>query len=366
VLAADVVTDIRQDLLAQAFHEAYLKQASTEEPRRPSHRPWRNLPEIFRKESRLEADHLEAKLRAIGCRVARGSPSPPLTKRELGRMARMEKARWVAARYSFGWTPGPVRNDLAKVHPQMVPWEELPEDYRLYDLSSAAHIPDILADHLDSGVVRDVVIGVTGHRHDKLDESNPNLEQQISVVLDEIADRYPSAAFVVLSPLAEGADRLVARLATKRLNARLHVPIPLPYELYTRDFVGGNGISAADSAAEYRNLIGRAERYYEMPLKFGGVTLLGREDKSGSEARARQYALTGAFIASRAHELIAVWDGHPAEGEGGTAQIIEWRSRGAVPEIYRMPSLFYPTPPMTPPIILSTTGKARASSIVST
>lgn len=352
VLAADVVTDIRQDLLAQAFHEAYLNEASDQDSNRASHRPWWQLPEMFRKESRLAADHLEAKLRAVGCRIAKGSPVPPLGDAELERMARMEKARWVAARYSFGWQPGPLRNDLAKVHPQMMPWQELPEHHRRYDLSSAASIPNILKERLGLGVVRDVVIGITGHRHDRLDERDPELERRISAALNQIAERNVGATFVILSPLAEGADRLVARLAMTKLDARLHVPIPMPYELYVRDFVGRCGISAAESATDYRQLIGQAERYYEMPLKFGGVTLLGRNDPSGREARARQYALTGAFIALRTHELIAVWDGEDAEGEGGTAQIIEWRRRGSVPEPYRWPGVFFPMPVLGAPIVI--------------
>ena len=44
---------------------------------------------------------------------------------------------WAAGRLSEGWTWGPVRDDTAKRHPDLVPYSELPESEREYDRRTA-------------------------------------------------------------------------------------------------------------------------------------------------------------------------------------------------------------------------------------
>lgn len=76
-----------------------------------------------------------------------------------------------------------------------------------------------------------------------------------------------------------------------------------------------------------------------MPLRFGNFAALA--DPRAESLRARQYALCGAWIVSRCHELIGIWDGEPAAGEGGTQQILCWREQG-VPDDYRFANRFFP------------------------
>lgn len=40
---------------------------------------------------------------------------------------------WAARRMSEGWVWGPVRDDAAKTHPDLVPYAELSEDEKEYD-----------------------------------------------------------------------------------------------------------------------------------------------------------------------------------------------------------------------------------------
>lgn len=40
---------------------------------------------------------------------------------------------WAKNRIEQGWTYGPQRDDIAKKHPCLVPYEELPEEEKLYD-----------------------------------------------------------------------------------------------------------------------------------------------------------------------------------------------------------------------------------------
>jgi hypothetical protein len=74
-----------------------------------------------------------------------------------------------------------------------------------------------------------LVIGVTGHR-DLRDEDVARLEAEVAGVIAGLRRDYldgdGETPIIVLSALAEGADRLLARVALAR--ARLIAPLPLP------------------------------------------------------------------------------------------------------------------------------------------
>jgi hypothetical protein len=44
---------------------------------------------------------------------------------------------WAQQRLADGWTYGPLRDDAAKKHPCLVPYEELPESEKEYDRRTA-------------------------------------------------------------------------------------------------------------------------------------------------------------------------------------------------------------------------------------
>jgi hypothetical protein len=168
-----------------------------------------------------------------------------------------------------------------------------------------------------------IVIGVTGHRTLPDEET---VEAAVREQMRALRERYPHSPFVILSPLAEGADRLVARLAIDVLNARLLVPLPMPEEEYRTDF--------ADEASqnEYDALRDRADSVFELDVGGPGEAL-GVE----GEERNRRYAMAGAFVADRAQILFAIWDGKDAAGTGGTGDVAQWALGGHVPLEYRLP-----------------------------
>lgn len=45
---------------------------------------------------------------------------------------------WMRNRLSRGWKYGPVRDDVAKIHPSLVPYDRLPAEQRLKDVLFAA------------------------------------------------------------------------------------------------------------------------------------------------------------------------------------------------------------------------------------
>ena len=78
-----------------------------------------------------------------------------------------------------------------------------------------------------------IVVGVTGHR-DLRDPDVPPLEDAVRRLLVRLKRDYPSSPLVVVTPLAEGADRLAARVALG-LGAELVTPLPLPRAEYEKE-----------------------------------------------------------------------------------------------------------------------------------
>ena len=165
-----------------------------------------------------------------------------------------------------------------------------------------------------------VVVGVTGHR-DLRRADVQTLEKLVRSIFVELNQKYPHTPLLLLSPLAEGADRLVARVA-REVGASLFVPLPLPRSLYETDFQGG------DSRSEFRSLLASADGIFELPLLSGNT--MDAISKLGMQ-RNRQYAQVGAFIAQRSQVFLSLWNGVYADGEdrvGGTADVVRFRLDG--------------------------------------
>ncbi len=150
-LADGFLSDM-DDARARLLHDDYCSkddQAQTRDPGRARARynvPWECLPEEIRRANRLAADHLEVKLRAIGCKaVPRESADPFIfSTDEVETLARMEHQRWWAEKSLAGWRYGAVRNDEQKIHTDMLPYDQLSEVVKQYDRNSVAMIPAIL------------------------------------------------------------------------------------------------------------------------------------------------------------------------------------------------------------------------------
>lgn len=52
-------------------------------------------------------------------------------------LARNVHEVWAQSRVEQGWTWGPVRSDVFKTHPSLVPYDELPEEEKQYDRNTA-------------------------------------------------------------------------------------------------------------------------------------------------------------------------------------------------------------------------------------
>lgn len=344
----------RLDLCARALHVDYLRRSGevSETGRRllPAMRDWEALPEPIRKSNRLQADHLAVKLRAVRCNpvMEPGSEDMRFDPEEANLLAVMEHERWRANKLFDGWRAGPEHTDVAKVNPHAVSWQALSEEQRAVEVDSIVNLPGLLRRELNWGIQREFVIGVTGHRPHRLDHTDPYLIESVTRILGSLKEKHRDKRLMVMSPLAEGADRLVARIAMTRFNMGLIVPLPLPYELYQSDF------ETEDSLAEFRELVGKAKLYFELPMRFGTLGDLARRGSGQSnKLRDQQYALVGAYLVERCDELIAVYDEKGSAGVGGTGDVVGWRLAGKVPDIYSTRSDFFSRPVLTRPMVLN-------------
>lgn len=170
----------------------------------------------------------------------------------------------------------------------------------------------LVADDLKPRLV--LRFGVTGHRPPRLSEADhaaisDSCIEAFRLTQDTLAQLHArhSAIFsatppsaMLVSSLAEGADVVVAEAALA-CGMGLSACLPFAAELYARDF-------EPEAWALSRQLIDRSESVLELSELPGD--------------RAYAYEAAGRMVMAQADILIAVWDGDPAKGRGGTAQIV--------------------------------------------
>ena len=154
-------------------------------------------------------------------------------------------------------------------------------------------------------------IGVTGHRRiADPDALLPAVQAALQGVIERFLGPGAEPALLVLSALAEGADRLVAAEVLATPGATLEAVLPLPPGEYVNDFTG------EASEAEFAGLLGQAASVW-----------LARPGGSRDES----YERAGRHVVDRADVLIALWDGESPRGRGGTATVVAYAREQGVP-----------------------------------
>jgi hypothetical protein len=150
-------------------------------------------------------------------------------------------------------------------------------------------------------------IGITGHRT-LGDVDAKRASSTIANELSLLKERYPNTPLILVSALAEGADRIAVEVALGK-GIPYCVVLPTSAENYQQDF------STASSRSEFQAYLQQATAVINASQARG-------EDPSLS-SRPDIYVHAGAEICKICQVLIAVWDGLPAKGPGGTAWVVE-------------------------------------------
>lgn len=154
-------------------------------------------------------------------------------------------------------------------------------------------------------------IGVTGHRDLADSEGVADLvRRQLLGVLEALPGTDSTPVVVtLLSALAPGADQLVARIVLDTFaehEVELQAVLPMGAEEYLGTF---------DAPGDFHDLLDAADT----------VIVL-----SPSNSRHEAYARAGHLVVDHSDLLIALWDGRPARGPGGTAEIVDYARREGV------------------------------------
>lgn len=165
-----------------------------------------------------------------------------------------------------------------------------------------------------------LVVAVTGHR-DLVAAETDGIRDRVRQLFRDLAERYPTREVQIMSPLAEGADRLVAKVAIE-LGIRLVALLPMSRELYVKDF------ETAESRAEFSALCKMAADVYELPVAAGNTS---DAIVSHGPERDRQFAQLGVFLCAHCHILLALWDGKVSGELGGTGQVVKFHHDDIMP-----------------------------------
>ena len=158
-------------------------------------------------------------------------------------------------------------------------------------------------------------VGITGHRIEALpEEAVQTITERLASTLLQLkagalelyererslfADSPPRLLFV--SPLADGSDQLAAELALD-LGYELQAILPFDRATY-RNTLHNSGLKRFD------DLICRAGCVLELPGE--------------PEGELRAFVMAGRGTVAHCDVLLAVWDGRPPRGRGGTGEVVQ-------------------------------------------
>lgn len=144
-------------------------------------------------------------------------------------------------------------------------------------------------------------VGITGHRG-----LGAEVEERVRAMLGEAVRGYDIAELLAVSCIADGPDAWFAEAVLER-GGRLEVVVP---------------------AAEYRENLPEwhHDTYDTLMAKAADVHETGLTESTSEAHQAGSEILVGLV-----DELLAVWDGKPARGYGGTADVVAYAERNGVP-----------------------------------
>jgi Adenylate and Guanylate cyclase catalytic domain/MAP3K TRAFs-binding domain len=214
---------------------------------------------------------------------------------------------------------------------------------RLADLVSTRRNARLILRHfgaetaaLDACFAIPRVVAFAGHLIDRPDRARPRFPPALeAAVRTAVGERLARAsAGFGFSSAACGAD-LIFLEALAEIGANSHVVLPFNREQFVRTSV--DIVPGADWAARFdRALAGASEVVVASDHPLG----------SGSISYEYAFRLIDGSAGVRADELdtdlvcLAVWDGAPGEGRGGTAMAVDhWRGRGRTVEVVDLVAL---------------------------
>jgi len=162
-----------------------------------------------------------------------------------------------------------------------------------------------------------LTIGITGHRN-LVAEEVPALKLKVRELFLQLRKEYPDLTLQLVTPLAEGADRLAADVAMS-LGIELVIVLPMPQADYEEDF------SSPEAVAQLRESLDGA-RVIQLPQ-----VPSDKETAGVLTDRQLQYAQLGVFVSNHCQILLALWDGKATKEVAGTAGVVNYHLFSIMP-----------------------------------
>ncbi|WP_088311189.1 hypothetical protein [Novosphingobium sp. B 225] len=192
-----------------------------------------------------------------------------------------------------------------------------------------ASAPDPTPRQHGGNVARQLRVGITGHRLDRLGEgADARLQPALAALFGEFERTIGAGQLQLVCGLADGADTIAAECALER-GWTLDSVLPFARGDYAQDFDDGA------PRERYLALLEASSAVLELP---------GARDRPNGESIA--YERAGRVLLAQCDVLVAVWDGGPVRGRGGAAQIVTEAVQLDVPVIQLDPA------GTTPPVLL--------------
>jgi hypothetical protein len=157
-----------------------------------------------------------------------------------------------------------------------------------------------------------LVIAITGHR-DLHPEDLGSLEAEVGKIFKDMRDAYPKTPLLLLSGLAEGADRLAVR-AARAASVPYMAVLPMPEDLYRKDF------GTSESISEFEEQWNNTNRRLVLPL----LEASRAEVADQGPARDLQYLRLGEFLVNYSQIMIAIWDKKRTGSAAASRALSRW------------------------------------------
>jgi hypothetical protein len=128
-----------------------------------------------------------------------------------------------------------------------------------------------------TGYAVPLIVSVTGHRN-LVPAEIPEIRKRVREFLSELCEKYPDRGVSVMSPLAEGADQIVAEEAIT-LRIPLIVALPMPCDIYRSDF------DTTRVRENFNLLLSQAAEIFELPITPGRFSLRTQPHSAGPMGR---------------------------------------------------------------------------------
>jgi hypothetical protein len=194
-------------------------------------------------------------------------------------------------------------------------------------------------------------VGISGHRpkltklppesfafvRRRLSEVFASVDAVLAGVVSKQGDYFSGDPTVrLVSGLAEGADQLA--VAAMPQAWALDAVLPFPSEEYLKDFDVPPGGDREAVIAEYRACLQRPHTTAtELPIELPSAQAANearQQKEQVGEPRDAAYARLGGFLLRQIDVLVAVWDGRPEDGKGGTAEVVRAAVAANIPTVW--------------------------------